>query len=203
MYSTCNICLQGWGLSEPEPGSQPLENIAHERYCFARMNGMRVPEAHVEAGFSDKTKQNWKLEKRAEVKARTRWLKIEAASRAVASNAVTRSELIEILRDNIRLAKKGTPILGRDGADSGEVKLDLSSANRGVEILAKMNGFMLDVSVDETSLDSELEGKSEDELRVFLLSLIEQVDPNLRKMLADSLEVEDPGDSVPDGETLQ
>ncbi len=150
------------------PGSTPLKEN-YERYCIARMNGMKPAEAHIEAGLSFKTRNNWRLESKPEIKLRILYLKTQAAKKAVNSNAVTRAELIEELRDNVRIAKESK-------------KPDLSAANRSIEILAKMHGFSLDVSVTE-NFDAELEGKSPEELVSFLLSMLEELDPNLHKRL--------------------
>jgi len=75
--------------------------------------------------------------------------------------------------------------------------VDLSASNRADEILAKMHGFMLDVSRTE-NFDEELEGKSPDELRQIVLSLLEQLDPNMRKMVMSEMV-----ESEADGQTLQ
>jgi phage terminase small subunit len=184
-----------------EPGSEPLGD-RQERYCLARMNGMRVPEAHVHAGYSVKTQKNYKLELTPSVKVRMRWLREQAAKTVVNANAVTRSELIEIARDNIRIAKQGTPIFTKDGTDTGETKADLSAANRGVEILAKMHGFLLDVQVKE-DLDSELDGKSPAELKAFVVSLMEELDPNMQKQLMADMEERESDEEVPEDTTIQ
>jgi hypothetical protein len=166
------------------------------------MQGLRAPAAHVEAGYSPKTQKNYKLEQTPSIVQRMKWLKSEAAKVVVNANAVTRSELIEIARDNIRIAKKGTAIFTKDGSDTGETKPDLSAANRGVEILAKMHGFLLDVQVKE-DLDSELDGKSPEELKAFVVSLMEELDPNMQKALMAQMEERESDEEIPEDTTIQ
>jgi hypothetical protein len=187
-------------LDTTDPGSHPLHRVRQERYCLCRLNGLSVPDAHVEAGFAVKTKDNWKTESNPRVKRRLAWLRNQVADTVVNANAVTRSEIIESIRDTRRLAKKGTPILSKDGSDTGHSKPDLSASNRSDEILAKMHGFMLDVTLKE-DLDAELDGKDPKELKAFVLSLLEQLDPNMRKQLMSEVEVADEDDS--EGHTIQ
>ena len=107
--------------------------------------------------------------------------------------------MIEEFRSILRLAKEGATITDKDGNPTGAYKPDLSSANKANEGLAKMHGFMVDVNRVE-SFDEELEGKDTKELEILLLSLLEQVDPNMRKKLLS--EVEEPEAPVIDMETI-
>jgi len=178
----------------PESGEHPLRNLQRERYCLGRMQGLSKSDAYVEAGYvGDPDKGGRRLDNRAEVIRRVQWLRQTISDRVVTSAAVTRSEIIEDLRDNRRLAKKTTPIMDKDGNVVGETRPDLSAGNRANEILAKMHGFMLDVTRQE-SLDEELEGKDPEELKSFVLSLLEQLDPNMRKQLV--MGIEDPDDEA-------
>ena len=172
-------------------GNRPLPLVRQERYCISRMNGLKPEEAFFQAGYKSRSAgAAGRLERLPTVQRRLEWLRSQVADRAIVANGVTRSEIIESLRDTRRLAKKGQRVLTRDGSDSGEVKLDLSTANRSDEILAKMHGFMLDVTLKE-NLDEELEGKDPVELKAFVLSLLEQLDPNMRKQLMAEVEVSD------------
>jgi len=195
-----------------ESGKNPLRNAKQERYCLARMAGMKRKEAYFHAGWtSSDTSMPARQERIPAVKNRLLHLRSQVATQAVISAAVTRNEVTENLRHVFKLALRGTPILDKEGNPSsavidhetGEVetlsKPDLSAANRSLEIQAKMNGFLLDVARKET-LDEELDGKSTDELQAFLRSLMEQLDPNMRKKFLAEME-ENP--SLPEGETLQ
>ena len=169
---------------------------------MAVVGGMDRREARKSVGYSEGTSNTVsKFHGHQLIKDRIAYLRTRVAEEAVSGAAVTKSEIIEGLRDNIALAKQAKPLLGKDGEPTGEYRIDLSSANRGYEILAKMHGFMLDVTRAET-FDDEIDGKSPEELKATVLSLIENLDPNLRKMMmAQFSETEE--ESVPDGETLQ
>jgi len=136
----------------------------------------------------------YRLEGKSESQDRIARLKTAKAEQLikteVAHLAVTRSEIIESIRDTRRLAKDGVPVINTKGSATGAMRVDLAQANRSDELLAKMHGFLLDVQRDET-LDDELEGKSPEELREFVLSLLEQLDPNMRKKLMVELQVSD------------
>lgn len=185
-----------------QSGSQPCTNPKHEVYCMARMTGMTPAASFTHAGYKGKNHGN--VEYKSAVKLRLYWLRSRTADRAIESAAVTRVEIVESVRETRTMAKKGTAILDRaTGQPTGEFKADLASANRADEILAKMHGFMLDVTREET-LDEELDGKDPKELEAYVLSLLEQLDPNMRKILIDKIgpAVIDM-DEIPDGETLQ
>ena len=146
------------------------------------------------------------------------YLRRQSAKQVVAATAVTRDEITEGVRDTIRLAKKGTPVLAKDGtvatiknADETETEIrkpDLSSANRGYEIMAKMSGFMVDV-VKTDDFEGQLENMGSEDVRELLGSLIEALDPNAKKMFLDGLKKEaaaEGGESMASGEegpTLQ
>ncbi len=168
---------------------------------MARMTGMSPKDSHRHAGYNGRNFSG--VENCDPVQLRLYWLRSRTADRVVESAAVTRVEIIESLRDSRAKAKTGTAILNRAGEPSGEFKMDLASANRSDEILAKMHGFMTDVTRAET-LDEELSGKDPKELESFVLSLLEQLDPNMRKILIDKIGPDAIDmDEIPDGETLQ
>lgn len=177
------------------PGQFPIPNIRWERYVMAVRAGMQKDAAYSHAGFSNNKKgAYWRLDQNKIVKARFLWLGKKTAEHSIEVSAVTRTEIIESLRNTRLMAKEGFARGGKDGR-STEIKVDLNAANRCDEILAKMHGFMLDVTRGET-LDEELDGKSPEELREFVLSLLEQLDPNMAKMLMAQMD-------APEGTTLQ
>jgi hypothetical protein len=154
---------------------------------------MGVVEAYGFVGYSTTSRNGaYRLERKPNIKDRMSSLQGFKAEEVVkvtgALEAVTRSEIIESIRDTRRLAKDGVPVINTKGSATGAMRVDLAQANRSDELLAKMHGFLLDVSREET-LDEELDGKKPEELREFVLSLLEQLDPNLRKMVAAELEL--------------
>ncbi len=193
------------------PGSHPLRNPKHEQYCLARVQGMSVMEAYGFVGYSTKSATGaYRLENHDEVKNRQSLLKTKKADemikQEVAHAAVDRADVIESIRDTRRKALEGVPVLNTKGSATGAMRVDLAQANKANELLGKTIGLFVDVTREET-FDEELDGKTPEELREFVLSLLEQLDPNLRKMVAAELEMSaapaEAESSVPDGETLQ
>lgn len=163
---------------------------------------MSKVEAFRQAGYTGTERSGPPtLYNRPGVKERIDFLRSQAAEQAVVAAAVTRGEIIEGLRDNVRKAKEGTPLLGRNGEPTDISKPDLASANRGLEIMAKMHGFMLDVTRDDSFNDS-LNQMEQPEAEALVLSLIEQLDPNARKMMLDGLSKKK-AETTEEGETLQ
>jgi hypothetical protein len=185
--------LQGYartGGFVPITGVAPLQNARHERFALARSQGNTLWDSYKLAGYTGDPKNGgYQVSKRKGVKERIKYLSDKVAELTVSAAAVTRHEITEGVRDTIRLAKEGTPVLAKNGEVTDVKKLDLASANRGYEILAKMNGLMVDVTRDD-NLDTELEGKSPEELKHFVLSLLEQLDPNLRKKVESQMDIE-------------
>ncbi len=184
-------------MSFLEDGSVPIHNIRWERYAIARFQGMPPMAAYHEAGYKVGKSQSGpdRLGRKMVITKRLVWLNARVAEETITSKAVTRLEIIESLRSTRQLAKSGE---SRDRhGNVRQEKVDLSASNRADEILAKMHGFMLDVSRTE-NFDEELEGKSPDELRQIVLSLLEQLDPNMRKMVMSEMV-----ESESDGQTLQ
>lgn len=188
-------------MTKPAEGSSPCKISRHERYCLARMNGMLITEAHKHAGY--KGSNPHQTENMPAIAVRLNWLRTQSAERVIEANAVTRVEVITNAREILQLAKQGTPVCDKDGEPTGVYKPDLSSANKANETLGKTIGVFVDVVRNET-FDEELEGKSQQELEAVVLSLLEQLDPNMRKKLLSELDapVIDM-ETIGDGEILQ
>lgn len=174
-----------------QAGTTPLKNARHERYAIARASGAARREAYLACGGQAKSvaQAAYSVENADGVQARISAILDEAKNQAIAINTVTRGEIITSTRHIRELAVIGTPVLAKDGTPTGIYKPDFAAANRSNEILAKMHGFMLDVMRVE-DFDTELDGMNQEELQAFVLSLLEQLDPNLRKQLMAQLEPE-------------
>ncbi len=116
-------------------------------------------------------------------------LLVETKRRALEVLAVTRGEIIESLRARRTRAQDGTAILAKDGTATDERREDFAAGNRCDEILAKLHGFMLDVTRDE-DFESELKGMDSDAVRELMTTFVDQLDPNMRKMVAEKIRVE-------------
>jgi hypothetical protein len=121
-------------------------------------------------------------------------------SQAIAST-VTRNLLSNRYDTVFDSAMEGTPVLAKDGSETGVMRPDLAAANASIAGQAKLHGLSLDVSANVENLDEELEGKTPEELKTFILGLLESVDPNLRKTVEAQLRASAPDDadeSIPD-----
>lgn len=154
--------------------------------------GMSQKEAFIAAGYSHKSAGGGgpsTLTAKKDVQDRVEWLRRKTAAHTVQVAAVSRSEIIESLRETRALARKGSPVLAKDGSETGVFKPDLAAKNRTDEILSKMHGFMLDVTRTE-DMDEQLEGMGKVEIESLITSLLEQLDPNMRKNFAAKIEAE-------------
>lgn len=191
--------MPGIGPNGPrDEGATPFRIARKERYCLARMQGMSPYEAEIESGYSAHVARQHKRERQEDIQSRLQYLRKQVADKVVTSAAVTKHEIIESVRETRRMAKRGKPMLSKDGKPTGEMtKPDLSSANRSDELLAKMHGFM-EIAHEGEDLDSELDGKSPEELKAVLLSMLEMVDPNMRKQILREVEAADEEDLADD-----
>ena len=176
-------------MAGPAPGEAQLRVRRQEQFALGVVQGLSRWEAYVAAGYTGAKDCGGPsiLAKRPGVQDRIDFLMKRVETRVVNAAAVTRSEIIEGLRDNVRLAKAGTPTIDKQGNPTDVYKPDLSAANRGLEILAKMHGMMLDVTREET-LDDLLEDLPAEEIRPFLVGLLDQLDPNMSKQKAIAIE---------------
>ena len=192
----------------PEIGSAPLKNTKHELYCVGRASGLNKKDAHLNAGYAGSAHGGPPMvEQCSGVLDRLAFLQKLAAEQMIragaVSTAITRNQLNIEAQETYRRAMEGTPVMAKDGSETGVSKPDLAAANRSIEIRAKLNGLMIDVSANVEDLDAELEGKGPEELRGYVLSLLAQLDPNLSKTVKAQLEAADASeDSKPEPKQL-
>ncbi|MFQ5505356.1 MAG: hypothetical protein ACE5F1_11235 [Planctomycetota bacterium] len=162
-----------------------MKNIRHERVILSIFRGISCREAYrleypnaAEATLT----AGMRIACSPAGRARLNWLRRTAAELTVVSSGVTRGEIIDSTRTIRQIAMEGTPVIDREGKPTDAKKPDLAQANRANEILAKMHGFMVDVTKRE-DLDAELEGMSPEQLKTFIAGILEQLDPNLRKQI--------------------
>jgi len=199
-----------WGGVElAHPGQSPLRVGRQERFCLKLASGMTQQESYIAAGYRGRGRQNGNaanLAKKPNVRARVDYLRRRTAEQVAEVAAVTQSEVIEGFRENIIKAKEGTAILAKDGSPTGEFRRDFSSVNRGYELLGKSMGMFIDVTKTE-DFDSELRQMDKAAVEELLTSLLEQLDPNMRKNFAEKLRLSSPPDEeesdLPPGEILQ
>ena len=199
----------------PETGSAPLKNPKHELYAVGRASGLSRKDAQANAGYIRSAGgggSTTMLEKCIGVLDRIVYLQKQAADQMLRTTAVhqatSRNQLTAEALEVYRIAMTGSPVQAKNGQqafvidDEGEKHLifkpDLTAALRSIELRGKLGGQFIDVTVDAEDLDSVLEGKTPKELNDYILSLVEQVDPNLTKSLKEQLDATP--DEQPDAE---
>ncbi len=187
-------------MPTPYTGASPLPVQRRESFCIGIMNGLTQREAFVQAGYTGSVRTGaWQIAKHPDVKKRIEYLRGKTADRVVLANAVTRSEIVESVRARRLKADTGVELMTKEGKPSGVCKPDFAAGNRADEILAKMHGFMLDVQKSD-DFDGELDNMGTGEVQQLFLGLIDQLDPNARKMFVDRLKAEKPSAEPPAAE---
>ena len=116
-----------------------LANARHEKYCQARVTGLSVDKAYVEAGYKRNNANAARLNGKDSIRDRIRELQEQSAEAAT----VTATEIIEGLRRNYRIASGQLPVAVGPVSDNGipiepyALKIDVHAANKALELLAK------------------------------------------------------------------
>jgi len=194
----------------PIPGEDPLKVLKHERFALAVAQGQSLKDAHVAAGYDGCHRRGpYQVKNRPGVNERIDFLRKRIEDQAVTAGAVSRDEVVEGIRENLRAAKKGNAVIGRDnrpartyekGEDGVEVEVDVTkrdfaACNKSLELLGRASGTFLEAGNDE-NFDADIDGMSPDDIQVFLRGLLDSLDPNMRKKFTESLVTE--SDEEPD-----
>lgn len=148
-----------------------LANPQWEKFCVLTATGKKRGEAYSGAGFKSRGKNAengaCRLMKHQEVKDRITELELAIHEDVIVATGLTREFVINELKDNVERAKATKPVLDRQGLPTGEYKLELAAANRGLELLGKEMGMFRD-RLDVHNLDSELGEMTGEQLRAFV-----------------------------------
>jgi len=122
-----------------------LPNAKHERFVLELLAGKSQSEAYLAAGYSAKSvavasAAATRLLKDPTIAARLEELQAAAAAKA----ALSKSWVLEKLRENVERAMQATPVLDRDGKPTGEYVYQGSVANRALELIGKEQGMFID-----------------------------------------------------------
>ncbi len=179
----------------PRAGKKSLQIGRQEAFARLIAQGLGNAAAYEAAGYTgDHVGGNSAtLRKRPHVKERIDYLNNQVAEKAiqvaVTAALVTQNEVIDGLRENIAAAKQGTAILAKDGSPTGEFRRDFAAVNRGLESLGKSISLFIDVTREE-DFDSELKGMDSAAVMELIATMIDQLDPNARKMFTEKLQKE-------------
>lgn len=117
-----------------------LDNAQYERFAQALSIGANQTQAAISAGFSAKSAayQGCRLAKNAAIAARVNELKTRAAERAVEQS---KQQGIRAIVDEAWIKA-----ILQDNAIKGQQTGDLSASNRAAELLARLQGLMVERS---------------------------------------------------------
>ena len=155
-----------------------LRNDRWELFAKLTAKGFKRGEAYTGSGFT--AKKHGKTDKTVatnrgsslysnhpEIQARVEEILNEDREEALITNEITREFVLKNLKDNHDRASAAVPVLDRSGRETGTFKIEGNVANRSLELMGKELGMFADRMIFE-SLDSELEGMNETQLRNFI-----------------------------------
>lgn len=101
-------------------------------------------------------------------------LRVRADERTVQSVAETRGDVHDLINEGIDLARKGVPIIGKNGApatdEEGNIlyRPDINGLLKGAELKGKTVAMF----TDRQEIAGEMDGKSEDELFTYFIAAL-------------------------------
>lgn len=163
-----------------------LKNPRWEEFAKQKAIGQKNADAYFAAGFEVNGKKGSARRRTAsnracrltrehpEIDARIEELTTKAREDAIERSTLDRNYVLDKLKANIERASQAIPVLDRDGRETGEYKFDGAVVNRGSELLGKELGMFADRTLIG-SLDGELEGMTNEQLRAYVRSLCNEI----------------------------
>ncbi len=163
-----------------------LDQPRWEEFAKQRAGGSKLSDAYLGSGFRVDAKKGRQrtttatnragklLRLHPEIGARIAELEDEYRAKAAEKADVDRAYVLNELKENIERSKAETPVLDRDGNQTGVYKREGSVINRGAELIGKELGMFADRVLTGT-LDGELEGMSREQLRGFIRAACNEV----------------------------
>ena len=141
-----------------------LKNPKHEHFAQLVANGVTATEAAVTAGFSQRraTVTGSELLARNEVSVRVAELQRLATERVTEKTGIDKAWVMKELVEVVQMGKAASPIIGKDGEATGEVKQNLAAANKALELIGKEFGMFVDRSEVRTG---PLDGVEHEDLK--------------------------------------
>lgn len=106
-----------------------------EMFCKEYLIDLNATQAAIRAGYSEKTamEQGYQLLQKTSVKENIQVLMDKRSERT----EITADYVLEGIRDLTERCIQATPVLDKEGNETGEYKFDASSALKGYELLGK------------------------------------------------------------------
>ncbi len=150
---------------------RPLASAQRERFCQAIVGGMKGADAHKHAGYVAKhgtrrCDQASKLKRVTEVRLRILALQAEVAAQTVESVAWSQGQVMTELKVNVDSARKGYPIIARDGSHSGLYRPDFAAVNRALELYGKQLGMFKETRLVGSAEDRALDAMNDEEVKI-------------------------------------
>lgn len=141
-----------------------LKNAKHEHFAGLMAKGVSQTEAAVTAGFSQRRAivTASELLARPEVKARIAELRVMVVERITEKTGIDKAWVMKELVEVVQMGKAASPIIGKDGESTGEVKQNLAAANKALELIGKEFGMFVDRSEVRTG---PLDGVEHEDLK--------------------------------------
>lgn len=141
-----------------------LKNAKHEHFAGLMAKGVSQTESAVTAGFSQRRAivTASELLARPEVKARIAELRVMVVERITEKTGIDKAWVMKELVEVVQMGKAASPIIGKDGEATGEVKQNLAAANKALELIGKEFGMFVDRSEVRTG---PLDGVEHEDLK--------------------------------------
>jgi phage terminase small subunit len=144
-------------------GSDPLPHHRHEDFAKHLAKLGDRSKAAKKAGYTGKNlrHQAYALLQRPDVAQRVEWLRRQVSAQWIQNTAVSREEVVDGLRENLRAARE---------------KKDCSASNRALELLGKTLGMFVNVTERREAVGDEIiDRMTDDEVRQFVQNLAAEV----------------------------
>lgn len=153
------------------PWAEPLKSAKREKFAQGIVAGMSPANAHKNAGYTVEKEKNrsraaHELKRVTEVHLRILALQSQAAAEVVTQLTWSQSEIMAELRKNVEHARKGYPIISRDGTHSGEYRPDFASVNRALELYGKQLGMFKETLLVGSAEDRALDNMTDEEVQI-------------------------------------
>ncbi|WP_456637087.1 hypothetical protein [Bradyrhizobium sp. USDA 10063] len=143
-----------------------LRNPKHERFAQELAKGKTADEAYQLAGFKPNRGNAARLKANESIRARVNELQTRVAERVVEKTAVTREWIINELVKNAAKSSQQSRATDDDGEEVGEFKYQGNVVNKALELIARIEGHMVDRK--EVGKPGDFAGMTDDELDAFI-----------------------------------
>ncbi|MCA6112704.1 hypothetical protein [Bradyrhizobium cenepequi] len=147
-----------------------LKNLKWERFAQELAKGKTADEVYQLAGYRENRENAVRLKANESIQARVNQLHTRIAERTVEKTAVTREWIINELVKNVAKASQQRRATNDDGEEVGEFKYQGNVVNKALELIARIEGHMVDRK--EVGKPGDFADMTDDELDAQIEELI-------------------------------